>query len=684
MNSLLVDETTTLYFGAGRAALDEATGAPLQFTHSGDERREYLLTRRLSSHTPDHSWGSGQIITDAGAARWQTPDELQFTDGAVSATYRMPVGLTLIVARTGGDTLRERYSFRNDTDHDIVIRSAGIQTPFADVYSDSESALAEAVNAHVFTAGAWAWAYAQPMSGDGAILGLTLTEGALWSYGIESRNPNTSSNFRGHIVLNITDHARAPHAFGGQPQMTVPAGGAFDLGWELRWFGSVEEFIAQTAPPAAFERLAAPVGEEIRVRTRMPLSARSPQIQIIDEDDAAASDGWRTVRLRATAPGSHWIEIGDSSRTEVLFHRPVEEIVRGRIDYILANQRPIERPGTLRSAFVPVDRRTGLRSYANGWFDWSDGSERIGMALMMQRAQRRGWTTIEADSALAEWADFAREHLLDATLTPRRGSFLKEDEIRLYDMPWLTLFFIDRHRTHGAVADLDLAAGILRRGFELGIGEYLAIGLPEAVVKTADCLDAAGRGPEANELRRLLVESATHYIASGNRLPFHEVSYEQSMVTPLIELMVFAHRLTGDDVFLAAVRDRLPWLRAFAGPQQHVRLFGVPIRHWDGYWFGLHRQWGDVFPHHWSSLSAAVFARLPQQLRSPETDALVRPILAANLISYFDDGSATCAFVFPATVDGESAHEADPLVNDQDWPLAIWLELNESESVELG
>ena len=49
-------------------------------------------------------------------------------------------------------------------------------------------------------------------------------------------------------------------------------------------------------------------------------------------------------------------------------------------------------------------------------------------------------------------------------------------------------------------------------------------------------------------------------------------------------------------VLLAAAEQALGWLLAFAGPQRHVRLRHVAIRHWDGYWFGLRRQWGDTFP----------------------------------------------------------------------------------------
>lgn len=152
------------------------------------------------------------------------------------------------------------------------------------------------------------------------------------------------------------------------------------------------------------------------------------------------------------------------------------------------------------------------------------------------------------------------------------------------------------------------------------------------------------------------------------------------MVAPLLDLLIDAHRLTQDTQFSRAIEERLPWLLAFSGPQPHVRLHGVAIRHWDGYWFGAQRLWGDVFPHHWSTLTACTLRRLPAGLRTTATDRLAEQILAANMANYREDGSATCAFVMPSAVDGRAAHMADPLANDQDWHLALWMRSTEDEA----
>ena len=178
-----------------------------------------------------------------------------------------------------------------------------------------------------------------------------------------------------------------------------------------------------------------------------------------------------------------------------------------------------------------------------------------------------------------------------------------------------------------------------------------------------------------------MVASANHFISVGEDLPTHEVAYEQSVEATLVNLMLSAYRFTGNADYLAAVEGRLDWLLSFGGPQPDCRLYGISIRHWDGHWFGINRMFGDVFPHYWSALTATALVRLPAELHTPETNRLADAILRENMANYNADGSATCAFVFPSSVDGRAANVADPLANDQDWHLAMWLRLIQNEGL---
>ncbi len=659
-----------LTFACGHAVLDPLTGAPVQFVDEAAPARQFLLDDVATPwHSVEHQWGSGHVMTDRGSARWHTPAELRVADdGAVEAVHTPLTGLRVEIRRHAREGLLfERYTVVNTTGEPLTITGLGVQTPFADLYDGAEASLEHAVHAHLFTGGTWAWALAQPMSGEGRCLGLIVRDGAVRAYSVESRNHNSQSNARGHLVLLVTDHARNPKAFGGQPVLRLGPGESTTVAWELGWYDTVEDFTAATRPPAVLSAYAAEIGEPILVEAS---SVSSPDPDMTVEREAAGLH-----RVRASRHGSYRLDVGDGARTEVLFHLPLEEVVRRRVAYITRYQRARERPGLLRHAFVPVDTRTGLTQATNGWADWSDGSERIAMPLLLQAAVAHGLAdAAETDPLLEGWAVFARRHLLDDTAAPRRGSQTWHTGPRLYDTPWLARFFHDRHHAHGRPDDLGLAARILERSFELGGATHLSIGLSPTTLAVCAALDADGQPGRADKLRDQLIGSARTFVAKGRQLPAHEVAYEQSMVAPLLDLLTDAHTLTGDPVFLDAVAERLPWLLAFGGPQPHARLHGIAIRHWDGYWFGANRLWGDVSPHYWSTLTAVTLLRLPATLRTDATDRLAEAILHANMANYSEDGSATCAFVMPSTVDGRAAHTADPLANDQDWHLLLWMQ----------
>jgi hypothetical protein len=237
---------------------------------------------------------------------------------------------------------------------------------------------------------------------------------------------------------------------------------------------------------------------------------------------------------------------------------------------------------------------------------------------------------------------------------------------RLYNSPWLARFLLGQ-------GDLDRAVTVMDRYYADGGEHFLAFDVGPLLVELAEHLDERGRHPDAERLQEHLLDHARRFVAYGRDLPAHEVDYEQSMVAPLLELLLTAHRLRPDVVPELELRTRLPWLTAFAGDQPDARLRHVPIRHWDGYWFGALRMWGDVFPHYWSVLSASVFLAWPDHLGGREQaerlHATGTAILRSNLVAFAADGSATCAFVYPSCVNGRPAHVADPLANDQDWAL---------------
>ena len=266
---------------------------------------------------------------------------------------------------------------------------------------------------------------------------------------------------------------------------------------------------------------------------------------------------------------------------------------------------------------------------------------------------------------MAAYQRFVTDYVVaeDGTVRGDSGRTLKP---RLYNFPWFARFLLDQ-------GDVDRAVLIMDRYYALGGDHFLGFELGSIMSDLHQRLTESGRGEEAARLGRRVTGHATNFLNHGDDLPAHEVNYEQSIVAPLLDLLLSARRIDPGAVPADELDRRLRWLTAFAADQPDVRLRHVPIRHWDGYWFGGLRLWGDVFPHYWSILSAAVYLDWPEDLAEPQRIAELRSagyaILRSNLISFNPDGSASCAFVYPSCVNGRPAYVADPLANDQDWAL---------------
>ncbi|MFV0428517.1 MAG: hypothetical protein ACK5KO_03675 [Arachnia sp.] len=651
---------------AGGSLLLASDGTPLQVSAAASPAVRYLLDPLTEGwHTSEHRWGSGFLVTSAGSGRWNRP-VLQERPGPRTwrCVHRPVPGLEVEVQREALERFRETIRIRNTSTATVEISTLGMSVPVRDVYTSAEDALRSAVHAHIWPGGSHGYLVAQPMGGDGAVLSLLLERGMLQAYSIESRSHTTGSNVRGHIILHAVD-SRAPHAFGGQRRLCVPAGQAFELVWSLGLHETMARATAQLAPPWRAESYVVASGQAWSATGIETAEINAPShVEVQRCGDR--------VEIRADRHGLVDLEIGDA-RTAVLFAGDIEGLVRARVRYILDHQRATERAGTDAAALVPVDTRTRLTRLTSGWPDWSDGAERVAMPSLMQQARLRGWGTPEIDEALDGWSQFARRRLLDHQATPRWGSDTTVASPRLYNSPWLAHFFADQYVLYRGAEDLELAVQILERSVELGSQRHLSIGMPEAMLHVAGLLVERGEAGRAKRLVKSLEYSAQYFAEIGSALPEHEVNYEQSMVAPLVTLLSAGYRLTHSEVYELPLRRAVAWLTAFGGPQPHALLRNVGIRHWDGYWFGELRLWGDTFPHHWSALSSVALGQLPQAMRTADTQRATLDGFLANLHLFAEDGSASAAFIMPSAIDGRPAHVHDPLANDQDWALVLYL-----------
>jgi hypothetical protein len=675
--------------GTGAVLLNDY-GAPAAFLNERLPGITFLLSESTESwHTPDRSWGSGFVVTDKGAAQWAAPDETTISDDAANQRFRLNDLLSLRVERTGGDRFREAYRWNNTGNRPVQITSLAVSTPWRDIYESGEVVNKAAIHAHMSASGAQAWVLAKPMHGRAPFLGLILRQGQISAYSVEGRNQFTGSDVRGHLLLHVTDAARHPTAFGGQPTVTLLPGASYYLAWDLGWYEDETEFLNAAERTVRVPRLSAVVGEPLLIEHPRAMVVRSTPAESL-LTGADGGDHQRHLRVEHISAGSQLtssahglmeVDVGtgdtDAVRVGVFFHEPVKDLVRRRVGVILDHQRPGHRPAP--RGFVACDTRTGLTVTDQGWPDWSDAAERTAMPILLAEARARGLVeqsrAADVDQALGEFAQFVSKHLVMADGWVRRGSTNLTSSPRLYNTPWVVDFLELEHSRTGRQEHLELATWLLEASARHGVSRHLSIGHPQAIFKLESALGRlSGQAgvdlrPRIDRLLEGLKEQAFELAARGGDLPAHEVSYEQSIVAPLVSLLSLAYRRWPDERLLDATKTALGWLLAFAGPQPHARLRHIAIRHWDGYWFGLRRQWGDTFPHYWSALTAVALLDLPDELRSEDCEETAQAILRANLALYDEDARGCCAFLYPSCVDGIPAHGPDPLDNDQDWAL---------------
>ncbi|MBW3092470.1 hypothetical protein KIH79_05830 [Bifidobacterium sp. 82T10] len=446
--------------------------------------------------------------------------------------------------------------------------------------------------------------------------------------------------------------------------------------------------------------------------------------------------------------------------TRVFVSAPLGELLAERVRFIARKQQYRGDDPHLKGAYLAYDNEDQRQYYYAGddygkvINDYNAGRERVCMALLVNAylsALDRGvWSNESGDSladvahllfsdggapslrdelaaSLTEYRAFMERELVDTATgevfndSPRDNSYR-----RLYNAPWFAELYVEFWKSDGDVENLRIAVRILKWFYQGGGSRFYPLELP--VLALGRALRDAGETALYAEMRELFLTHARTLAGLGLHYPKHEVNYEQSIVAPAASVILQTAVLTGDHDLLRAGFEQLRVLDQFNGCQPDAHLNEVAIRHWDGFWFGKRKQYGDTFPHYWSGLTGDVFELVGDLLVDGGGDGgdlsgavaggaaaggandvvaaanaaagddvaaagkFVREHLLtllapqsggfpteyhrraaasrrALLQLFFPDGTASCAYVFPFSVNGERTHFADPMANDQDWAL---------------
>ena len=630
------------------------TGSLASITIEGDTAKMDWTLRTDGSQyawvTDKYGWGLGYLTANGQHHEWRKPETTG--NGGANATYKAgPVTVSVSRAKAGRG-FSETYTFTNGSAAEVRLTDIGIYTPFNDNYPDARTCMTRRCHAHIWTGGSTAYVRAVRMSGRGDGLGLALTEGRVYDYDVWERGQDKgSSNNRGVIALCPQDKVLAP-------------GESTRVGWTVFRYDSEAEFNERvmalggaiiTSPKYVYE-----VGE-------------------VAEVAAMTKGGVQTKTVKIENPGPMDVPFeyapGKVTFARLLGVSSYEGLIQKRVDFIIGRQQMNDTADARCGAYMVYDNETQklyLNDDSRASSDTDEGRERVGMGVLIAQWQALHPSDRQLQS-LRRYAAFLRTELqrADYTTFSRVGHGGKN---RGYNYPWIADLYFRMYNLTGDKQYARDGYGTMRAFFRhFGHGFY-AIDIP--VTLSLKTLAEAGMAAERDTLLADYKATADAFAKNGLDFPRHEVNYEQSIIGPAVQLLCEMNLATNDGRYLECARMMMPALEAFTAQQPAYNMNEIALRHWDGYWFGKRQLFGDTYPHYWSAINASAYYYFAKCTGDESYQKRAENIVRNNLCQFFEDGSASCAYVNPRMVDGQRAHRFDAFANDQDWALVFYMLVN--------
>ena len=628
-----------------------------------------------------------------GLGTWGVPAGMEFLgaeqkDGKAVSRYRRGV-LELTVERTmGSDFLRERFSFRNTAPYDLYFQRGelGVFATFNDNYTDAETCEKRRCNTHIWCGGENAYVHALKMGEFHTELALILTQGSLDAYSVR-RVAKEISNDRGDFIL----HPAPSHFLPGETKV---------LEWELAAFpaGAFRHELLKRPNSAYLSFELETIFPDERFRVTAECGSKPETAEVFCNGDKIPFRIEGNSVLAEHAPektGEHKFEFrinGRSFRANGFVSEDLETVIDRRIRFIIRKQQMTDPRSPLCGAYLIYDceENAPYFSYANA--NHNACRERFGMGLLIARRLQRKHDD-EMEKSLKLFEQFLLREVFDTETGEVCNNIGKNAKFkRLYNAPWLITFWLEMHRLYKDDRYLVWIERSMRNYYGKGGAKFYPNGsiFSDAVKAIRD----AGKTGTARELAGLVRTHVENIRANGVLYPPHEVRFEQTIVTPALSILsAYYNLIERDPALLEEAKRHAAILKRFNGDQPDHKWNSLPIRHWDGYWFGKRALYGDTL-HYWSCLSAYAFLLHAQGTGDNALRMQAKKTLRNLLCLFFPDGTASCAYLHPYSVtmlnpDGSEIAPArrgeffDPWANDQDFALYYILRAEDETDLSL-
>lgn len=655
--------------GQFKIGINTTTGALNAIVQPGDKyKMNWIFSSDdslLKWQPVSQDWGLGRYSIDELNIKnenWSSPAKKVINEERSSLTY-ITSSLNLNVERKPvKDSYLETYTFTNTTGKKINVSALEIYTPFNDNYPEASLTATNRCNAHIWAGMNASYVNAIRMGGEGPHMGLVFTKGALKSYSINNRGTQekipskyTGSNVRGTLSFNIAPFTLAPNE-------------SYTVQWKLFWHKGWNDFYKK-AIAAGF----------VKLNAERYVIAQNEQLNISIDAGMAAGIQQKSVVVSGDSLGEHVYKVYyDKGRKYTILNYLVisspSNLIDKRVHFIVDHQQMNDTSDGRYGAYMVYDNEANKILTNPGKVAASDkdeGRERLGMGVLVAK-----WLQTHKDTtvfnSLCRYVNFIRFKLQTPDFK-LYSNIAHTSRPRAYNYPWVAHLYLEVYKLTNDRQYLHWFYETLRKCFrESGLHHY-SIGF--RVKESLDALEQAGMKAERDTLLNDYKSIGDYFTANGIHYPRHEVNYEQAIVAPSVTLLCELYLVTKEAKYLDGARKQLPSLEAFNGKQPDVHLYEIPIRHWDGYWFGKIPTWGDIMPHYWSVLTADAYHRYYQCSKDSSYEEKARIILHNNLLNFKENGTASCAYIYPAFVNNKPGKYYDQYANDQDWALVYYLGL---------
>jgi len=596
--------------------------------------------------------------------------KMDWTDGAVKwGTVKLPKTLKCEVSRNDdGDIVYEKYTFTNISDKDVFtsLKDISIYTPFNDNYTDAKTCMTNRCHTHIWCAENVTYVMTLRMGGEPPHLGLVLTEGSIGGYSVE-RDISKMSNDRGNFILHPSPVALAPDE-------------SFTISWTLFPHNGKEDFYNKLKHSKNYIYVKTDnyiVFKDEKIHIEIEPYFEIEKITIMRNAEKVNYSIQNKKIIIDEMPQNigeyrYDIQIGNiKTHCNILVQPEFAELLKLRCKFIAEKQQYHNSSSHLDGAYLIYDNEE-KHLYYNPQYDYNGGRERVCMGILLARYLQTNKDTF-IENSLKKYIEYIERELFDIETGEVFNDYMRDNSYkRPYNYPWISIFYLELYSLYGSKDYIVNAYKVMKFFYEKECGtHFYAIEIPLERIMSE--LSNAKMISEYNELMEYFKKHCNFILERGTNYPAHEVNFEQSIVAPAASLLLQMYKVTENTVYLDGARRQLDVLELFNGLQPDYHMYEVAIRHWDGYWFGKKRLYGDTFPHYWSALTAMVYKKYSEITESAEyakkADAAYRGVLSM----FFPDGSASCAYVYPVSVNGENAEYYDVYANDQDWGLYFML-----------